>query len=133
MKLEMVIPNIVSISEPAIANTVSNAAAVMMAIFETAFLSFFSIFSVRAINRGTLPMGSITTKRAIVDLIKFSKKSGGITNTGNDNADDADDDNDNNNISMNVMYFWLILFSECILICYSTTPDLYVFYTVFVS
>src|SRR5919108_2394178 len=97
----MVIPNIVSISEPAIANTVSNAAAVMMAIFETAFLSFFSIFSVRAINRGTLPIGSITTKRAIVDLIKFSKKSGGITNTGNDNG--CDDDNDSNNISMNIM------------------------------
>jgi hypothetical protein len=32
----MVIPNMVSISEPAIANTVSNAAAVIMAIFDTA-------------------------------------------------------------------------------------------------
>ena len=68
-----------------------------MAIFETAFRSFFSIFSVRAINRGTLPTGSITTKRAIVDLIKFSKKSDGIAITGSDNGSGDDDDNDTNN------------------------------------
>jgi hypothetical protein len=98
----MVIPNIVIISEPDIANVVSNAtAAVMTAIFDTAFRSFFSIFSVRAINRGTLSTGSITTKRATVDLIKFSKKLGGITNTGND--DGCDDDKDGNNISINIM------------------------------
>src|ERR671932_776428 len=110
----MVIPNIVSISEPAIANTLSNIAAVMIAIFDTAFRSFFSIFSVRAINRGTLPTGSITTKRAIVDLIKFSKKLGGITNTDNDNG--CDDDNDNN-ISMNIMILrYIILFLESVLI-----------------
>jgi hypothetical protein len=100
----MVIQNMVSISEPAIANTVSNAAAVMIAIFDTAFRSFFSIFSVRAINRGTLPTGSITTKRAIEDLITLLKKSGGITKTDNDNG--CDDDNDSNNISMNIMTAW---------------------------
>src|ERR687885_1582032 len=94
----IVIPNIVSISEPAIANMVSNIAAVMIAIFDTAFRSFISIFSVRAINRGTLPTGSITTKRAIVDLIKFSKKVGVIADTGNDNGCDTD----SNNISMNI-------------------------------
>ena len=37
-----------------------------------------------------MPIGSITTKRAIVDLIRFSKKSGGIINIDND-----DEDNDN--------------------------------------
>jgi hypothetical protein len=74
---------------------------VMTAIFDTAFRSFFSIFSVRAINRGTLSTGSITMKRATVDLIKFSKKLGGITNTGND--DGCDDDKDGNNISINIM------------------------------
>jgi hypothetical protein len=42
-----------------------------------------------------LPIGSITTKRAIVDLIKFSKKSGGIINPGNDN--EGNDDKDSNN------------------------------------
>jgi hypothetical protein len=97
---------------------VSNIAAVMIAIFDTAFRSFFSIFSVRAINRGTLPTGSITTKRAIVDLIKFSKKLGGITNTDNDNDNDngCDDDNDNN-ISMNIMTLrYIILFLESVLI-----------------
>jgi len=94
----------VSISEPAIANTVSNAAAVIIAIFDTAFLSFFSIFSVRAINRGTFPRGSITTKRAIVDLIRFSIKSAGITKDGNDNGiEDDDSDDDSNNNSMNIV------------------------------
>ena len=43
----------------------------MMAIFENVFRSFFSIILVRAINRGTLPTGSITTKRAMVDLLSY--------------------------------------------------------------
>ena len=67
----------------------------MLAIFDTAFRSCFSILSVRAINKGTLPTGSITTKRAMVDLIKFSKKSGGITNAVNDNDDDSSNDDSN--------------------------------------
>jgi hypothetical protein len=63
-----------------------------MAVFETAFRSSFLIFSVRAINRGTLPIGSITTKRAIVDLTRLSM------NRCNGGSRNEDDDNDNNNI-----------------------------------
>ena len=45
-----------------------------MATFETVFRSSFPIFSVSAIKRGTLPIGSITTKRAIVDLMSSLTK-----------------------------------------------------------
>lgn len=73
------------------------------------------IFSVKAINRGTLPTGSIITKRAIVDLIKFSIKLDGITNTGNDN--DCGDDNDTNNIQ--TLLLLRTSFSEYVLILLS--------------
>ncbi len=74
MKLEMVILKMDSICVPATANTKSKPAAVMIAVFVTDALSVLSIFCVSAINTGTLPTGSITTKSAIVDLIRSVRK-----------------------------------------------------------
>ncbi len=68
IKLRIMIPKMVSICVPATSNTTSNTPEVIMAVFETAFLSSLPIFYVRAINKGTGPIGSITTKRAIVDF-----------------------------------------------------------------
>jgi hypothetical protein len=45
-----------------------------MATFETDFRSSFPIFSVSAIKSGTLPIGSITTKRAMVDFMSSLTK-----------------------------------------------------------
>jgi hypothetical protein len=59
---------------PATANTKSKPAAVMIAVLATDALSVLSIFCVSAINTGTLPIGSITTKSAIVDLIRSVRK-----------------------------------------------------------
>jgi hypothetical protein len=78
IKLEIVIPKIANISEPATANRISKAADVNIAILDTDFLSFFPILSVIARNNGTLPTGSITTKRAIVDLRRLGTKVAGI-------------------------------------------------------
>jgi hypothetical protein len=59
---------------PATANTKSKPAAVMIAVLATDALSVLSIFCVSTINTGTLPIGSITTKSAIVDLIRSVRK-----------------------------------------------------------
>jgi hypothetical protein len=74
MKLEMVMLKMDSICVPATANTKSKPAAVMIAVLATDALSVLSIFCVSAINTGTLPIGSITTKSAIVDLIRSVRK-----------------------------------------------------------
>jgi len=74
MKLEIVIPKIDSICVPATAKTKSKPADVIMAVLVIDDLSPLSILYVRAINIGTLPIGSITTKSAIVDLIKSVRK-----------------------------------------------------------
>jgi hypothetical protein len=59
---------------PATAKTKSKPADVIMAVLVIDDLSPLSILYVRAINIGTLPIGSITTKSAIVDLIKSVRK-----------------------------------------------------------
>jgi hypothetical protein len=76
IKLNTVIPKILRIAVPPIANTISTLVPeVIIAVFETAFRSSFFIFCVIAIKRGTVPIGLSTTKRAIVDLSKCSNNS----------------------------------------------------------
>jgi len=70
-----VIPKILRIAVPPIANTISTVPEVIIGVFETAFRSSFFIFCVIAIKRGTVPIGFSTTKRAIVDFSKCSNKS----------------------------------------------------------
>ena len=74
MKLEMVMLKMDKICVPATANTKSKPAAVMIAVFVTDALCALSIFCVSAINTGTLPIGSMTTNSAIVDLMRSVRK-----------------------------------------------------------
>ncbi len=76
IKLNIVIPKILRIFVPPIANTIRTVPEVIMAVFETALRSSFFIFSVIAIKRGTVPTGLSTTKRAMVDLSKPPNISG---------------------------------------------------------
>src|ERR671918_2372542 len=70
IKLEIVIPKIVRICVPAIANTNNRIPTVIIALEVTFFLSFFDIFLVSEINNGITPIGSITTNKAIVEVMR---------------------------------------------------------------
>src|SRR5918996_6316433 len=70
MKLEIVIPKIVRICVPAIANTNNRIPVVIIALEVTVFLSFFDLFLVRDINNGIIPIGSIITNKAIVEVMR---------------------------------------------------------------
>jgi hypothetical protein len=83
MKLEIVIPKMVRICVPAIANTNNRIPVVIIALEVTVFLSFFDLFLVRDINNGIIPIGSITTNKAIVEVMRLftSMKSDKIVET----------------------------------------------------
>ncbi|MFY9874014.1 MAG: hypothetical protein WAK17_30285, partial [Candidatus Nitrosopolaris sp.] len=83
IKLNIVIPKMLRISVPPTANIMRTVPEAIMAVFETAFRSSFSIFSVIAIKRGTVPIGLSTTNRAIVDLSRSLAASGPINNLCN--------------------------------------------------
>jgi hypothetical protein len=53
IKLNMVVPKILRIAVPPIANTISNVLEVIIAVFETAFRSCFFMFCVIAIKRNS--------------------------------------------------------------------------------
>jgi hypothetical protein len=71
MKLEIVIPKMVSICVPATANTNNRIPVVIIALEVTVFLSFLERFLVNEINNGTTSIGSITTNKAIVEVIRL--------------------------------------------------------------
>ena len=81
IKIKMLIQKMDSNWIPATAKTVSNTAVVMMAFLETNFLFCFSIFSVKAMNIGTLPTGLTTTNR---DIIDFSISSVNVSEIANE-------------------------------------------------
>ena len=68
MKLEMVIPNILRIVVPAIANTSNKIPVVITALEEITLRSWFEMFLVSETYKGITPIGSITTNKAIVDV-----------------------------------------------------------------
>jgi hypothetical protein len=68
MKLEMVIPNILKIVVPAIANTSNKIPVVITALEEITLRSWFEMFLVSETYKGITPIGSITTNKAIVDV-----------------------------------------------------------------
>src|ERR671911_3149347 len=70
MKLEIVIPKMVRICVPAIANTNNRIPVVIIALEVTFFLSFFDMFLVSETNNGITPIGSITTNNAIVEVTR---------------------------------------------------------------
>src|ERR687897_3442401 len=70
MKLEIVIPKMVRICVPAIANTNNRIPVVIIALEVTVFLSFFDLFLVRDINNGIIPIGSIITNKAIIEVMR---------------------------------------------------------------
>jgi hypothetical protein len=70
MKLDIVIPKMVRICVPAIANTNNRIPVVIIALEVTVFLSFFDLFLVRDINNGIIPIGSIITNKAIVEVMR---------------------------------------------------------------
>src|ERR687898_964922 len=69
-KLEIVIPKIVRICVPAIANTNNRIPVVIIALEVTVFLSFFDMFLVSETNNGITPIGSIITNNAIVEVTR---------------------------------------------------------------
>ena len=69
MKLNIVIPNNPKIWVPATPKRSNNAAAVIIAVLDTVLCAAFSNFFVNAMNKGMLPMGSITTNNAMTDVI----------------------------------------------------------------
>jgi hypothetical protein len=71
MKLEIVIPKMVSICVPATANTNNRIPVVIIVLEVTVFLSFLERFLVSEINNGTTPIGSITTNKAIVEVMRL--------------------------------------------------------------
>ncbi len=76
MKLYILIPNKERICVPPKANTINSDAAVIIASWEVLFFSFLSIFVVSAMKTGTLPIGSMTTNNAIIDLARSDRNSG---------------------------------------------------------
>ena len=74
IKLEIVIPKIDRICVPTAAKIINKAPAVITVVFITVLRSFFCIFCVMFANKGIIPIGLITTKRAIVDLKRSSPK-----------------------------------------------------------
>jgi hypothetical protein len=75
IKLNTVIPKILRIAVPPIANIISTVPEVIIAVFESAFRSSFFIFCVIAIKRGTVPIGFSTTKVLVkaAYLVIFNK------------------------------------------------------------
>jgi hypothetical protein len=70
MKLEIVIPKMVSICVPATANTNNRIPVVIIALEVTILLCFFDMLLVSEINNGIIPIGSITTNKAIVEVMR---------------------------------------------------------------
>ena len=70
MKLEIVIPKMVSICVPATANTNNRTPVVIIALEVTILLCFFDMLLVSEINNGIIPIGSITTNKAIVEVTR---------------------------------------------------------------
>ena len=70
MKLEIVIPKMVSICVPATANTNNRTPVVIIALEVTILLCFFDMLLVSEINNGIIPIGSITTNKAIVEVMR---------------------------------------------------------------
>ena len=73
MKLEMVTPNMLRIVVPAIANTSSRIPVVITALEETTLRSWLGMFLVSETYKGITPIGSITTKKAMVDVTRSCK------------------------------------------------------------
>jgi hypothetical protein len=71
IKLEIVIPKMVSICVPATANMNNRIPVVIIALEVTVFLSFFDMFLVSETNNGMTPIGSITTNKAIVEVMRL--------------------------------------------------------------
>jgi hypothetical protein len=68
IKLEMVIPNILRIVVPAIANTSNKIPVVITALEEITLRSLFDMFLVSETYKGITPIGSITTNNAMVEV-----------------------------------------------------------------
>jgi hypothetical protein len=71
IKLEIVIPKMLSICVPATANTSNRIPVVIIALEVTVFRSSFEMFLVSETNNGITPIGSITTNKAIVEVMRL--------------------------------------------------------------